>query len=114
MYERDRAAVPKHEVNLRPGQPEVQRHEDPAEQMRGEHRLDESRMVRPEVGDPVAGTHAVGPQLRGEPGDPLEQPGVGDDIVIEDQGVAAGRHRRSPRRPRSKTGVVHRDGDHHV
>ena len=48
------AGVAHDELELRTGQPEVQRNEDGPEACGGEHRLEERRMVEPQVSDPVA------------------------------------------------------------
>jgi len=53
------ACVADDEDQLRPGQAEVERHEDGAEARRCEHRLEERRLVQADEADPVAVAHAT-------------------------------------------------------
>ena len=77
--------------HLRPGQPHVERHEDPAHGPDREHRLHERGMVLAKVRDPVATLDAEPAQRRGQPGDPVMQHGVGEPGVLMDQGERAWR-----------------------
>ena len=79
------AGVVDDEAELRPGQPEVQRHERRTQPGGGEHRLEERRLVHPEEPDAVAVGHAAGAQGGSQPVDPVEQLLVGPGHALERQ-----------------------------
>ncbi len=68
VHEQGRPGVAEHVVDLGAGEAEVQRDEDAAEQVRGEHRLDERGMVGSEVGHPVARARRPYPPARARAG----------------------------------------------
>jgi len=65
------ACVADDEDQLRPGQAEVERHEDGAEARRCEHRLEERRLVQADEADPVAVAHATEAEMVCQTVDPV-------------------------------------------
>ena len=75
------------ELEFGPGEPEVEGHEDRPEPGRGEQRLDECRVVEPEVADPVTGADPAIAQDDGDAVDPILQLAVSERRALERDGA---------------------------
>ena len=81
------AGIVDDELQLGTGETEVERHEDRSEAGRGEHRLDERRVVEPEIADPVTGADPAVAQDDGDAVDPILQLAVGEGRALERDGA---------------------------
>ena len=87
-HDRVGAGVVDDVAELGAGEAEVEGDEDGAEPGRGEHRLEEGRLVEAEEGDPVAVVDAVGAQPAGEAVDAVLHLPVRPGRALEGEGAA--------------------------
>jgi hypothetical protein len=103
--EHARRAIGEHEGEFRPGQPEIERHENRPEPRGGEHRKQEHRLIVAEKGDALT----PGDAKRRKPGrdvlNLVRHLAVGPQPALEQQRLALGRARGALGEPTSETDV---------